>query len=308
MEVRVFAPASVANVACGFDTFGFAINGPGDEIVARKVNAPNTTITKITGDEQKLSLNFRENCAGVVAHFMQKQLNLDFGIELEIHKKMPIGCGMGSSAASSVGAAFAVNELAGNPLSRQELIEMALQGEQMISGSRHADNVAPATIGGFTIVRTCDPLDVIRIEVPEQLYAAVVYPHMVINTAYARKLLGDQVPLKSAIQHWANSAALVAGIFQQDFGLISRSLQDVIVEPVRAQLIPGYYRIKEAALSAGALGSGISGSGPSIFALCNGEESARKVASAMASVVNENNLQCDQYVSPINREGVVRIA
>jgi homoserine kinase len=303
--VKVFAPASVANVACGYDVLGFALEKPGDEIVVKFSKNPGLKITKITGTSKKLPLEVEKNTAGTAAQKLLESLGkTDLGIEMEIHKKMPFGSGLGSSAASAVGGAMAVNELLGRPFAKKDLLEFAVIGESIASGAIHADNVAPSLLGGFTLVRDSNTLDVAQLKFPEGLFAAVVYPHIEILTAEARAILSSTVPLKSMVQQSANLGALIIGLYNGDFDLIRRSLKDVIIEPQRSKLIPHFYDIQKAALDAGALGCSISGSGPSIFALCDDENIAKNAGIQMSKIFTQNNIQSELFISPINQEGV----
>ncbi len=307
-EVHVFAPASVANVACGFDTLGFAIHRPGDDVIVRFGTTPGLTITVITGDDGKLSKEPEKNTAGVAALSLMKHLGVVQGIEMEIHKGIPIGSGIGSSACSAVAGALAVNELMGKPLTKQELLPFALEGEAIASGGDiHADNVGPCLLGGMVLVRSNADLDTVNIPVPENLFCAVVLPDLQILTTDARNLLRKEIPMKEAITQWGNLGGMVAGLMKSDFELIGRSLQDVIAEPYRSALIPNFYSVKQAALQAGALGCSISGAGPAVFALCKGEETAFKVGIAMQYAFKDNGLDCERYISPINTLGAQRI-
>lgn len=251
-SVRVYAPATVANVACGFDVLGFALYEPGDEVILRKNHTGKIEIILITGDEGKLSRDATKNTAGVVVDSFLKHLGLRIGISIELHKKMPLGSGLGSSAASAVAALFAINELMGQPLTRMELLPFAVEAERVACGTAHADNVAPALLGGFTLVRSYDPLDVVKLPVPSELFATVVHPHIEIRTEDARSILRKSVPLKDAIAQWGNVGGLVAGLLMADYALISRSLHDQIVEPMRSLLIPNFAQVKKAAMEAGA--------------------------------------------------------
>jgi len=302
-QIRVFAPATVANVACGFDVLGFALNEPGDEVILQTNDSEQVTISKITGDEGKLPLYADKNTAGVVikqylAHIGSKQ-----GIDIQLHKRMPLGSGLGSSAASAVASLFAVNELLGAPLTRMQLLPFAMEGERIACGAAHADNVAPALLGGFVLVRSYDPLDVINIPFPQDLIATVVHPQIEIRTEDARSILKKSILLKDAIQQWGNIAGLIAGLIQSDHSLIKRSLQDVIIEPIRSLLIPNFDKVKRAALDNGAFGCSISGSGPSIFALSNSVAVAGQIASAMRHELKAISIECDVYISPINKVG-----
>ena len=307
-EVHVFAPASVANVACGFDTLGFAIQRPGDDIVVRFSSQPGLTISRIEGDNGKLPLEPLKNTAGVAAGSLMKHLGVVQGIEMEIHKGIPIGSGLGSSACSAVAGALAVNELMGRPLSKEELLPFALEGEAIASGGDiHADNVGPCLLGGMVLVRSNKDLDTVNVPVPDDLYAAVVLPELEILTVNARNILRKEIPMEEAITQWGNVGGMVAGLMMRDYSLIGRSLQDVIAEPYRSRLIPGFYRVKQAALNAGALGCSISGAGPAVFALCQGDETAFKVGIAMQQAFEDVQISCERFISTINTHGAQRI-
>ncbi|MEN8848078.1 MAG: homoserine kinase [Akkermansiaceae bacterium] len=307
-EVRVFAPATVANVACGYDVLGFAIDAPGDEVIARHSDEPGLRITKITGDDGKLPLDAEKNTAGVAALDLLKHLGmLDRGIELEIHKKMPFGSGLGSSAASAVAGAYAVNCLIGEPLTKKQLLPFAMTGEASADGAWHADNIGPCLLGGIVFIRDNQELDIANLPVPKDLWAAVVHPDIEILTKVARGILPTEVPLENVTQQIGNLGGLICGLIQEDYGLISRSVHDVIAEPRRQKLIPEFYQAKRAALGAGALGFSISGAGPSVFALCEGEESAKKVGAAVSAVFSKVDLTNQLYVSRVNKQGVTVI-
>lgn len=303
-EVGVFAPASVSNVACGFDVMGFAIDNPGDEVILRVSDKPGVRISCITGDDGRLPMNPAENTAGAPVIAVMNYLKTDCGVEIEIHKNMPLGSGLGSSAASAVAAAVAADRLFEANLSKDLLLEFALAGEQIASGAIHADNVAPSLYGGFVLIRGYDPIDIIEIPVPDNLYCTVLHPDTEINTKESRRLLPSQVPLESAKTHWGNTAGLIAGLMKSDFALIARSLKDVIVEPVRSGFIPSYKEIKTAALAAGALGCNISGSGPSIFALSDSQQKALAVGAKMMEALDPG-LTAQLYVSPVKAKGPV---
>jgi homoserine kinase len=308
-EVRVFSPATVANVACGFDVLGFCIEAPGDEIVARFSAVPGLRITKITGDGGRLPTDSKLNTAGVSAHALLRHLGRsDLGIEMEIHKKMPFGSGLGSSAASAVGGAFVVNELLGAPLSRSQLLPFVVAGEAAADGAWHADNVAPCLLGGVTLIRSNAELDVMNVPIPPDLWAAVVHPDIVVLTKVAREIMPRHIQLETSTQQSGNLGGLLCGFFQSDYALIGRCLHDLIAEPHRQRLIPEFYRAKRAALQAGALGFSISGAGPSVFALCEGEAAARRVAAAVAEVFASVPILATPYVSRINPQGVHVVA
>ncbi|NHM06916.1 homoserine kinase [Flavobacterium sp. CYK-4] len=301
-QIKLFSPATIANLSCGFDVMGLCLDGVGDKMIVRKSDQKGIRITRIEGAD--LPLETEKNVAGVAGLALLKKLNVNFGFEIEIYKKIKAGSGIGSSSASAAGAVFGMNELAGRPFTRKELVEFAMQGEVLASGSAHADNVAPALCGGFTIVRSSSPLDIIKIDSPSELYATVVHPQIELKTSEMRAVLTPMIPLKSAITQWGNVGGLVAGLYTSDYELIGRSLQDVIVEPLRGPFIPNFNEVKEAAVKNGALGSGISGSGPSIFALSKGFNTAQKVAESMRSIFEKTTIPFEIHVSKINSEGV----
>lgn len=301
-EIKLFCPATIANLSCGFDVLGLCLDNVGDEMVIRKSAQKGIRITKIIGAD--LPLETENNVSGVAGLALLETVNPDFGFEIEIYKNIKAGSGIGSSAASSAGAVFGINALLGYPYSTKDLVQFAMQGEKLACGNAHADNVAPALLGGFTLVRSYSPLDIIKIESPSELYATVVHPQIELKTSDARSVLKQTVSLKSAIMQWGNVGGLIAGLYTQDYDLIGRSLHDEIVEPLRSVLIPGFDLIKQAALENGALGSGISGSGPSIFALSKGKETAEKIAKAMCEVYEAINLPYEIHVSKVNSEGV----
>nr|WP_315257710.1 homoserine kinase [uncultured Flavobacterium sp.] len=301
-EIKLFCPATIANLSCGFDVLGLCLATAGDEMIVRKSDVKGVRITKIVGAD--LPLETENNVAGVAALAMLEEVETEFGFEIEIYKHIKAGSGIGSSAASSAGAVFGINELLGRPFTRKELVKFAMQGEKLASGNAHADNVAPALLGGFTLVRSSNPLDIIKIKSPSELYATVVHPQIELKTSDARSVLKQTVSLKSAITQWGNVGGLVAGLYTEDYELIGRSLHDEIIEPIRSMLIPGFDLIKQTAYENGALGSGISGSGPSIFALSKGKENADKIAKAMSAVYEEMNLPYEIHVSKVNDEGM----
>jgi len=305
--LKVFAPASVANVACGFDILGFALEKPGDEIIARFKDEPGLEITNITGDGGKLPYDIEKNTAGFAAQRLLEHLGeTERGIELEIHKKMPFGSGLGSSAASAAAGVMAVNELLRRPLEKRELLPFAVLGEQQADGAYHADNVAPALLGGMILIRSNEELDVHRLPIPAGLFATVIYPKVKVLTKKARAVLSETVTLKQSIQQSGNLGGLIVGLYNSDLDLIARSLQDVIIEPQRAQLIPHFHKVKAAALEAGALGCSISGAGPSILALCANSLIAEQVGKAMKNVFDEQAIENELFISPINQEGTIK--
>lgn len=301
-EIKLFCPATIANLSCGFDVLGLCLDTIGDEMIIRKSSRSGITITKIVG--ANLPLQTENNVAGVAALAMLEETDTDCGFEIEIYKNIKAGSGIGSSAASAAGAVFGINRLLGMPFSDKELVRFAMQGEKLASGSAHADNVAPALLGGFTLVRSYSPLDIIKIESPDEMFATVIHPQIELKTSDARSVLKNNISLKSAIIQWGNVGGLIAGLYTKDYALIGRSLHDEIVEPVRSVLIPAFDSIKTATMQNGALGCGISGSGPSIFALSKGKETAEKVAVAMSAIYADINLPYETHVSKINDQGI----
>ena len=304
-SLKIFTPATVSNVSCAFDILGFALDNVGDEMSFTKTIEKGVQI-KIIGNN-KLPNNPLKNVAGVVAIEMLKIANANFGIRIEIDKKIKPGSGIGSSGASSAGAAFGVNRLLNNKFNKTELVEFAMLGESLASGDAHADNVAPAIFGGFTLVRSYSPLDVIKLHSPSELYCTVIHPQIEIKTEDARKILTKNILFKDAIVQWGNVAGLIAGLYSENYELIGRSLHDEIVEHQRSSLIPMFYNVKQAILEAGALGGGISGSGPSVFALSKGNEVAENVAQAMKNVYEKTNIDFEIHVSKINSVGIKEI-
>lgn len=282
-ECRAFAPGSIGNLACGFDVLGLALEGPGDEVVARRVHDPGLRITAIHGDRGRLSLDVGKNSAGTAALAVLEKVGASEGVELELRKGLPLAAGMGGSAASAVAAAVATDGLLGSQLPKESLLACALAGEAVAAGQAHPDNAAPSLLGGLVLVPAWEPLRAIELPVPLDLVAVHVHPHMEVMTHDARRLLGDRVSLPDAVAQWGNTAALVAGLFQEDWDLIARSVQDRVAEPLRAPAVPGFQAVKDAALDAGALAASLSGSGPSLFALCRGPERARTVGERMVA-------------------------
>jgi homoserine kinase len=301
--VTAFAPATVSNVACGFDVLGFALEAPGDEVTAAPA-ASGVRIEEITGDGGRLPRDAGRNTAGVAAQALLAAFGERRGVSLRIRKGLPLSSGLGGSAASAAAAVVAVDALLGTRAPIETLITCALEGERLGAGSAHADNIAPSICGGLVLVRQTSPPDVLRLPVPAGLTAVVVHPNLEIETSRARALLGDTVPLGDAVRQWANLGALVHGLHVGDFALISRALEDAIAEPRRAPLVPGLALIKRAALDAGALGCSLSGSGPSLFALCAPGETAPRVAAAMAASVRQQiGGEPEVYVSAIAPQG-----
>lgn len=302
--LKVFAPATVSNVACGFDALGFALELPGDEVVVRKSDHKGLRITSITGDKGRLPRDPARNTAAISALGLLKSLNAeDIGLEMEIRKRMPYGSGLGSSGASAVAGVFAVNELLGRPLEREALLPFALNAEGVVSGAQHGDNVIPCLLGGFQLIRDHSSADAIRLPVPAGFHVTVVSPSIEVLTKESRQLLSETVPLSDAAKQAAHLGSFVAGMFRSDFDLISRSIRDFLIEKQRAHLIPYYSQLKESALSLGALGCNISGSGPSVFALCQHSLHAEQVGESFSRIYTDKAIDHCIYCSPINQTG-----
>jgi homoserine kinase len=301
-QVTAFAPATVANVGSGFDVLGFAVEQPGDTVEARRREGAGVNLLEVTGDGGRLPRD-ASNTAVVAARTLLEKLEEPFGVDLVLHKGMPLASGLGSSAASAAAALYAVNRLAGEPLPAEELLPCALAAERVASGAGHADNAAPALLGGFVLIRSTAPLDLVRLPVPDGLAVALLSPDVEIPTAAARRILRKQIPLADAVSQWGNLAALVASLYAGDLALMGRSLGDLIAEPVRAVLIPGFAAVKQAALEAGAIGCSISGAGPAVFALAASAATANGVAEAMRRAFTDAGLTATAYVSEISRTG-----
>ncbi|MFA6915090.1 MAG: homoserine kinase [Parachlamydiales bacterium] len=302
-KIKVFAPATVANVACGFDIFGFALDFPGDIVTATLTSKPGVTISSISGDGSTLSHDPQKNTAGVGVIKLLASLQSSQGIDLALQKKMPLGSGLGSSAASAAASLFAANTLLGSPLKLHELVPFAMEAEKAACGAAHADNVAPSLLGGFVLIRSYNPLDLIQIPINTPLFCCVLHPKIEIHTETARGILKKEVSLAQLVEQSGNAAGLITGLILGDPRLISRSLQDVVVEPVRASLIPGFHTIKSAALSAGALGCSISGSGPSIFALASDKRDLEVIGNAMQKACHAEGIENELFLSSINMQG-----
>lgn len=302
-KIKVFSPATVANIACGFDVLGLALNEPNDELLIYKSNNPGIRINKIYGAD--LSTDINKNVVGVALQsLLKKYNNPKIGFEIDIIKNILPGSGIGSSAASSAGAVFGANLLLGNPFDIHDMIYFSMQGEFLAVGNAHADNVAPVIMGGITLVRSYDPLDIISINTPSDLWVTVIHPQIEIKTADARSILKKNISVKNAVQQWGNVGALIAGFYKEDYNLISRSLNDVIFEPIRSILIPEFKKLKIKCKEAGALGGGISGSGPSVFMLSKGKKNALKISKVMNKVYSNLDIDYKIYNSSINKNGI----
>ena len=301
-SVTVKTPATIANLCCGFDILGLALKEPFDTIQLSMKEEPGITIQHI--DAYQLSTDPQQNIVGVALQAMIEYLQYKNGFDVRINKLIKPGSGIGSSAASAAGIVVAANHLLGNPFSKKQLVSFAMEGERLASGVRHADNVAPCIYGGVTLIRDTETLDIVPLTFPP-LFISIVHPQIEIKTAYAREILPKEVLLKTAVVQWANVAGLIAGFSQSDYSLIGRSLKDVIVEPVRSKLIPFFDLVKQKSLDAGALGGGISGSGPSIFMLSEKEKTAHEVAAEMASIYTQAGIEFKTYVTTIGDGAVL---
>lgn len=304
-SVSVFAPASVANLGCGYDVLGLALEKPGDKVTMRLNNSGAITLDHIEGDQGMLPKDPEKNIVTAVVQYYCDKLNIRQGVGVELYKNMPFGSGLGSSSASAVAGLVAINELMGQPLTREQLLPLAMEGERLACGNAHADNVAPSLLGGVVLIRSYDPLDFVKLPFPESLYLAVLYPHVEIPTLEARKILKTNVPVTDAIKQWGNVAGLVAGFCMGDEQLIGRSMQDFIIEPVRAMLIPDFYPMRSMAMKNDALAFGISGSGPSVFALCNHRDKAARLLGLLESHLGKQGIDATGYLSAVNQQGAL---
>lgn len=300
--IELFAPASVANVSCGFDVLGFCLDPIGDIMRISKTTTPGVTIGKVTG--QNLPSDPFKNVASVAGLALLDETPSACGFKIDIDKKIKPGSGIGSSAASAAGAVFGINELLGAPYTRNELIRFAMAGERTASGAAHADNLAPVLLGGFTLVRSNETLDIIKLPNPKELVATIMHPKIELKTLHSRAILKTTVPLNKAIMQWGNLGAFISALYTDNYELLSRSMEDKVIEPFRSMLIPKFEETRQAAINAGALGSGISGSGPSIFALSRGNRTAKKVGAAMEAIYKSLDLDYQLYLSEINTIGI----
>lgn len=301
-SVKIFSPATVANVSCGFDVLGFCLNAVGDEMIIHKTKEKGIRITKIDGYD--LPFEPEKNVAGVSALAMYKALRPNCGFDIEIYKKIKPGSGIGSSSASAAGSVFGMNELLGRPFNKTELTAFAIKGEALASNCEHADNLAPAIFGGFTLVRSVNPVDVIQLPTPNELYATIIHPQIEVKTSEARAILPKSVSLNQAVTQWTNVGSLIHALHTSDYDLIGKALNDVIVEPYRKKLIPHFDDVKQKAIACGALGCGISGSGPSIFILSKGISIAQKVEKEITKLYTNTSIPFHTFVSKINSEGI----
>lgn len=304
--LKVIAPASVSNLACGFDALGMALDIPCDEIIGRWVDKPGVHIIEIRGEKKNIPIEADKNIAGITASAVLIHLGEQGrGIELKLHKHIQGGSGLGSSAASACATAVLINEMLNHPLEKKELIPFALDGEMIASGSRHGDNVVPSMLGGLFLIRDIFSLDFNRIYTPPGLFMAILLPSFLLSTKQARSILRTEVPLKDMIRQSANLGSFIIGMNNGDLDLIHRSLEDIVIEPQRKHLIPHFDRIKETALQLGALGCSISGAGPAIFALCQEKTQAGEIAAAMHKIYQEKKIEAQAFVAGINNQGTI---
>jgi len=304
-SVTAFAPATVANISCGFDIMGFALEGEGDKVMVEVDDSPGREVISITGKYAKLvPQEPGKNTAGVAINALLKAAGKEnISVKITLEKNLPPGSGMGSSASSAAAAVYALNRLFGNPFRTIDLIPFAMEGERAACGTAHADNVAPSLLGGFVLIRSYEPLDIIQLKTPSDLYCVVIYPHIEVKTSDARRVLRRDFPLNVVTRQSANTAAFTAGLLTGDYSLLSRSMNDLLAEPRRTMLIPGFAAAKKSALDAGAIGCGISGSGPSVFAFSSDKNRADKIADAMQNAFREAGLDSDRIISSLNSPG-----
>jgi len=301
--VRAFAPATVANVCCGFDILGFAIDDRGDEVEVRLSDTPGIRMLTITGDDGKLPMEPDKNTCTVAIQSYLNALGKTPDLDITLNKNLPLGSGMGSSAASAAAALVAINTLMGEPMTRKELVPHAMEAERIACGTGHADNVAPSILGGFVLIRDYHPLDLRQVRFPKELCCVLVHPHLEVKTEDSRRILRNSVTIRDAVSQSANAAGLMIGLMTSDFELIGKSLKDAIAEPVRSVFIPGFDQLRNVAKDNGALGCGISGSGPTVFALCNDLGIANRVGEKLVEHFSLSHLKSDLIVSPVNSEG-----
>ena len=301
-SIRIRATASVANVSCGFDCIGYAISDPGDIVALKKQNKPGIEISMSGLKSESIPLDPEKNTAGKAILSLLESLESNQGFKVHIEKGIPPGSGIGSSSASAAAAVFGANELLGKPLKNDELLIHGMAGEAVASGGFHADNIAPALFGGIILIRSYDPLDILNLPVPENLFSTAVLPDMTINTREARQILPKEVPLSSAVEQAGNLAGFTLGLHESDFDLLGRSMVDHFAEPHRAKLIPGYENVRQSALDSGAIGCGISGSGPAVFALSDSLEKAEQIGNTMVNAFQNSGLNSTAYCSPIHTD------
>ena len=303
-NIKIHAPATIANLSCGFDVLGLCLNSPYDEIEVIKTSYKKITLEIIKSPYDNIPSNPDENTGGVPAGLILKDLNLDFGFNIKIKKGIPLSGGLGSSAATAAGVVFAINELLDKKLDKQKMIEYALEGEKVSVSSAHADNIAPCLLGGLTLIRDINSFDVVNIPISE-FNIVLIHPHIKINTEDARNILPKNIKLTSAVNQWGNLASLVYAFSSNNHELIKKSMNDGVIEPIRSTLIPGFDAIQDNALKLGAFGCSISGSGPTIFAITDSTDIAKHIGASSKEYYNSLNLECDIYRPSINYSGPI---
>ena len=301
-SIKVMSPSSVANLSCGYDILGICLDHVGDEMIITKTNSPGLCITNIKG--AKLSYSVDKNVAGIAAKSYLSKNPSEFGFEIEIIKKVAVGSGLGSSASSAVAAVYGIDYLLERNSKKINLIKHAVDGEQFASGEAHADNIAPTMFGGLTLVRDLKTLDILNLPFPKDLFITILHPEIELKTSILRNVLNKKISIKKVVKQTANLGGLISGLYSNDYQLISRCLVDEIVEERRASSIPGFYSLKESAIQNGALGCGISGSGPSIFSISKGKKTASSVKKGFEKVYSQKNISFKTFISKINYEGV----
>ena len=301
-RIKVFSPGSITNLSCGYDILGVCLNNRGDEITVTKTI--NRGIVIKSNDEYDISKDINENVAGIAAQALLKNISTKFGFEIEIKKGIKPGSGIGSSAASSAGTVFAINQLLDSPFSQLDLIKFSMEGEKFVSGSYHADNVAPIILGGITLVRSIDEIDVIKLPSPKTLEVIIVRPNIEIKTSDSRKVVKKKIKIEKMVKQSANLASFVSSLYTEDFDLMSKSVVDIIAEPNRKFLIPEFDKIKNKSKNSGAIAVGISGSGPSIFSLSNNTIISKKILETASNHYDKLGIDHDGFISKINPTGI----
>jgi len=301
-SIKVFSPGSITNLSCGYDILGLCLENRGDVIEIFKQKSKSIVIESIDGFN--LPLDIEKNVAGIAAKAMLKNIELDFGFKIRIKKGIKPGSGIGSSAASSAGTVYGINQLLNSHFNDLDLIKFSMEGENYVSGSYHADNVAPIILGGITLVRSLKYLDVIKLPTPKNLEVVIIRPNIEIKTSDSRKVVRKKVNIGTMVEQSANLGAFVSSLYNEDYELMSRSVVDKIVEPDRSILIPEFDSIKKISLDSGAVSSGISGSGPSIFALSNNNNISLNILKNINNHYEKVNIQYDSFISKINPSGI----
>lgn len=301
-KIKVFSPGSITNLSCGYDILGVCLNNRGDEITVTKTE--NKGIIIKSNYEYNISNDINKNVAGIAAQALLKKTSTEFGFEIEIKKGIKPGSGIGSSAASSAGTVFAINQLLDSPFSQLDLIKFSMEGEKFVSDSYHADNVAPIIFGGITLVRSINEIDVIKLPTPKSLEVIIIRPNIEIKTSDSRKVLRKKIKIEEMVQQSANLGSFVSSLYNEDFNLMSRSIVDIIAEPNRRILIPEFDNIIKLSKINGAIAAGISGSGPSIFSLSKDTNISEKILKATTDHYNKLGISYDGFISKINTTGI----